>query len=217
VPGAIISVAVIGIVVLILFATRHAAKVAAQNVRLVAESLGLNVTEGGSGVLISESRAEGTFRGKRVEVYSFSTGSGKSRQLWAAISATPKADGGLNFMFRRQGFGTRVMEMFGTREIEVGDPDFDRVWFIQTNQPDFLRAALLPEIRSRISSFAQKNVRGPQIEVESGAVRYAEMGSFSNGALTERIVRAAEVVCDLADIAEVFATEDRRTADEQKR
>jgi hypothetical protein len=217
VTSAIITLVVVGIVGLIIFATRHAAKISAQNVGLVADALGLTVTGGGSGILITEARAEGTYRGKRVEVYSFSTGSGKSRQLWAAISAAPKADGGLNFAFRRQGFGTRVMEMFGAREIQLGDLDFDRLWFVQTNQPDFLRAALLPEIRARISAFAEKGVRGPQIEVESGAVRYAEIGSFSSGRLAERVARAADVVCDLADIMEVFATEDRRTADERKR
>jgi len=100
------------------------------------------------------------------------------------------------------------MEMFGASEIQVGDADFDRRWFIQTNQPDFLRAALLPELRAKIFTLAaEPSASRLKLMLEDGRVRYAEQGSFASARVAGRIGQAAEVVADLADVAEVFAAE----------
>jgi hypothetical protein len=49
--------------------------------------------------------------------------------------------------------------------------------------------------------------RNGQLRLEQGVVRYAEQGSFADAALCDRIGRAAEVIGDLADLAEVFAAQ----------
>ncbi len=201
----VVFIAVIAIFVLL---TRVAAKKSSANLRRVAESLGLSADADNPGFFQGEPHATGTVRGKQVVMGTYSTGSGKSRTHWCFISAYPGRDGGLSFSLRRQGFGTRVMEVFGWKEIQVGDPAFDARWFVQTNQPDFFRAALVPEIRTRIDELSNASrVRDGHLQLEKGAVRYAEQGSFSNDAIAERVGRAAEVVLDLADLAEVYASE----------
>ena len=62
--------------------------------------------------------------------------------LWLVVLQGRKARANLQALAQRQGFTTRIMEFFGTKEITVGDAAFDAAWFVQTNQPEFLAAAL---------------------------------------------------------------------------
>lgn len=143
--------------------------------------------------------ATGELRGKPVRLYNYSTGSGKSRTTWSAVEVNPGADGGLTFLITREGFGTTLQRAFGMKEIEVGDHTFDQEWFIRTNQPDFLAAALIPEVREKMHGFPGR------WQLEAGLVKYVEQGVFSDDQRCERFAKAAETACDLADIAEVFA------------
>lgn len=143
--------------------------------------------------------AAGVIRGKPVKLYNFTTGSGKSRVTWAALAVTPAATGGLKFKLSRQGLGTKVMELFGTKEVQVGDPQFDREWFIQTNQPEFFAAALLPEIQQKILPLRGK------WELADNVLVYVEQGTFADNHRCARFATAVGAACDLADIAEVFA------------
>jgi hypothetical protein len=197
-------------VVLIGMAAARQGKRTAENVRQMAVTLGLQFEDKppAMGIFYPEARAAGQLRGKRVELFPFSTGSGKSRVQWCAVSAAVPAASRLTFHLRRQGFGTKLMELFGAKEIQVGDAEFDRTWFIQTNQPEFLREALLPELRGKIASLMRESgasARGMEFKLDGSAVRYAEMGNFSDPARCRRCEHAAEIVCDLADVAEVFA------------
>lgn len=199
-----IFVAIFG---LIIWAAARQGKRAEANVRAMAGALGLQFDPQPPtlGIFYSGARAAGQRRGRRVEIFPFATGSGKSRIQWCAVSATV-AGGGLTFHLRRQGFGTKVMELFGAKEIQVGDAEFDQAWFIQTNQPEYFRAALLPELRAKISRLVRElgtSARSLEFKLESGTVRYAEIGAFANGDTCQRCQRAAEIVCDLAEVAEV--------------
>lgn len=185
-------------------------KLVAGNIRQAADSLGLEYTSKPPtlGFFYTEPRASGQMRGKRVQLFPFSTGSGKSRTQWCAVSAAVPNGTALTFQLRQQGWGSKFMELFGAREIQVGDDAFDRAWFIQTNQPEFFREALLPELREKISAVVRApgaTPRGVEFKLENGVVRYAEIGSFANAGSCQRCIQAADVVCDLADLAEVFA------------
>ncbi len=196
---------------LAMWAGARQSKRAAANVRQLADTLGLQFSEKppALGMFYSDIRAGGQVRGKRVEVFSYAVGSGKSRVHWSAVSAAGTAAGGLTFHLRRQGFGMKhLMELFGAKEITVGDADFDQAWFIQTNQPEFFREALLPELRGKISNLLREagtQSRGMEFKLENGVVRYAEIGSFSSDGTCRRCERAVDIICDLADVAEVFA------------
>jgi len=186
------------------------AKRAAENIHRLAASLGLQYDTRPPiwGVIYREIRARGQLRGKSVELFPFSIGAGKSRTQCCAVTATVPAGNRLTFHLRRQGFGTGVMELFGAQEVQTGDVEFDRAWFIQTNQPEFFRQALLPEVRARIMALVRETgVLGRRMDfrLDETTVRYSEVGSFAESGCCQRCGRAVEIVCDLADVAEVFA------------
>ena len=179
------------------------------NLIKLADALGLNVNRepSSNGFLSDALRANGTRRGRYLQVFGFSTGSGKSRTQWSAVSAVAPAAGGLTFHLRRQGFSTKFMEIFGAKEIVVGDVEFDRAWFIQTNQPETFGAALLPELREKITAFlrdAGNQVRGMAFKLESNEVRYVEIGNFADDKRCQRCLVAADIVGDLAEAADVL-------------
>jgi hypothetical protein len=115
------------------------------------------------------------------------------------VVVTPVLTGDMTCSITRQGFGTRVLQLFGAKEITVGNREFDDAWFVQTNQPDFLRAALLPELQQKFRPF-----RGA-FKLEQGLVTYTEQGLIANEASRIRFGQATELACDLADLAEVQA------------
>ena len=180
-----------------------------RNFDALAERLGLArlSTDSKRGLFRRAPEARGEFRGKPARLFTYSTGTGKSRVTFIALSIHPRATGGLTFEITPQGFGSKVAQFFGAREITVGDPVFDQAWFVRTNQPDFLRAALIPELRARLTAFQVDalSARKPSFKLDGAAVIYSEAGDFSSEPGCARLARAADVLCDFADVAEVFA------------
>ncbi|MEY3773324.1 MAG: hypothetical protein RLZZ129_104 [Verrucomicrobiota bacterium] len=175
-------------------------KMRAQFERLAANlGLLLDPPEPPRGITAPPPSLVGSIRGKAVKIHVYSTGSGKSRTTWTEVVVTPVLAGDMTFGFTREGFGTRVMQLFGAKEIKVGNREFDEAWFVQTNRPDFLRAALLPELQQKFRPF-----RGV-CKLEQGLVTYTERGLLANEATRHRFEQAMELACDLADLAEVQA------------
>ena len=147
--------------------------------------------------------AEGVRAGRRVRVHTFTTGSGKSRTTWLEV-AVLGVPGRLELSLVRQGFGTKIAEWFGTKEITVGDPAFDARWFVKTNREEFVAAALLPETRARIDAVAGLGGRSLRIEVQAGMVKYVEQGSITQAAM-RRAEQVFPMLEELAALAEVEA------------
>jgi hypothetical protein len=105
----------------------------------------------------------------------------------------------------KQGFGSKLAELLGAHEITVGDPRFDAAWFVRTNQPEFFAAALIPELRDKLMAAQAMGARG-KFELKDGVVKYAEQGTFADARLAGRLATLADVVGDLADVAEVAGT-----------
>jgi hypothetical protein len=193
------------VIPLIIWGSITARRRTAENLQKLAGRLGLEFQPAAGWT--GSPRVSGNLRGKPVEVFTYSTGSGKTRKTWAAISVQPAGGGGLTFTLQKQGFGTKISELFGAREITVGDPEFDAAWFIQTNQPEYFRAALLPEIREKLMAVRRVGARG-KFECNGGLMKYAEEGSFYQWQRSERFVALADVAGDLAEVVEVAGTID---------
>ncbi|MBI2497546.1 MAG: hypothetical protein HYV75_06395, partial [Opitutae bacterium] len=99
---------------------------------------------------------------------------------------------------------SKLMELFGVREIQVGDPAFDAAWFVRTNQPEYLAAALVPAIRAKFMAETGDPRNTGTYKLENGVVRYTEMGGLSPAAV-ERFAAKLPLLQDLADVAEVSA------------
>jgi hypothetical protein len=190
----------IGIIPLVIWGAVVTRKRMVANLQGLAEQLGLSF-QPPQGWTASP-RAEGKLRGKPAAVFTYATGSGKSRQIWAALTIQPANPGTFTFALQKQGLGTKLMEFFGNHEITVGDAVFDAAWFVRTNRPDFFGAALIPELREKLM-MAQREFPGGKFELRDGVVKYFEPGSFSNASQTARFVAVADVVGDLADVADV--------------
>ncbi|MBL9204466.1 MAG: hypothetical protein JNN01_05235 [Opitutaceae bacterium] len=203
----IFFVGVIGVVVVV---SRSAAGRAERNLRTLASRLGLQVTEHPPvfGIFARSPTVEGVRRGKPVRLYTFTTGSGKSRKTWAAV-AVQASRRTLTFSFEPQGVGSKIMEFFGVKEVTVGDRPFDEAWFVRTNLPDYLRAALIPELRERLMEARRAGLRSG-FRCENGEVRYAERGGFSDDGKVARFLVAADLCSDLAEVVEVAGPDDLR-------
>jgi len=190
--GAFVLVVVLGI--------RNAARMRREFARWV-EELGWTASSMTSWTTPLE--ASGVHAGRRGRVFSYTTGSGKSRTSWAAVELMAGPASGLELELMRQHFGTKVAEWFGAKEIKVGDAAFDARWFIRTNRADYMAAALLlPEFRHRIEELAARGARSMKLEIKAGRAIYSEQGVF-NAPVRARLVEALPVLADLATLAEV--------------
>ena len=173
-----------------------------RNLQSIATQLGLEFSPAPSWFM--QPRVAGPRRGRAVQIFNYSTGSGKTRRVWSAISAHPAGDGRLTFALRKRYLTTRINQIFGPRPITTGDEEFDKAWFVQTNQPEFLRAALIPELRVQLMEARRAGAKG-KLELEHAVVKYSESGYFTSAKCVGRFLALADVVCDLADVAEVAA------------
>ena len=199
---------IVGVVVAIVSLAWRQQKLARANLQQLADRLELKVVRR-TGLPGDLGQATGSIGDRLVRFWVFATGSGKSRQNWCAVSVQPRAGSTLNFEIRRQGFGTKIMSWFGAKEIEVGEPVFDAAWFIQTNEPEFLSAALVPEIRAKLMGLVGESGEDGYKLID-GEVRYAVRGYFSTVGIAERLEARLPVLADLADVAEVFAADQGR-------
>ncbi|MCC6414486.1 MAG: hypothetical protein IT582_01045 [Opitutaceae bacterium] len=197
----LLLVAMAGVFVLLWRIGAAMAQKALDNLRVLAGRLKISVVEKPKKFGVHPPpEAVGFVRGKQVRLFNYTTGTGKSKTTWSAIAVTPAVASGLSFELLPQGFGSKVLELFGARELQVGDAAFDKKWFVRCNQPAFFAAALLPEIRQKIMGSA-----AGRWKLQEGIVTYSELGLFSDAARCERFTALADVACDLADLAEVFA------------
>ena len=186
---------------LIFWFARNQARKNLEGLRAFAARAGLRVTEKTVlGFTVVES-LEGPQQGRPVCYWSYATGSGKSRTNWVAVGVSVPG-GVLQFDLSRQNFASRVMELFGAREIQVGDEAFDRAWFVRTNQPEYFAAALVPAIRAKLMAEMGDRRSTCSFKLEQGIVRYTEMGGLS-AAVVERLATKLPLLLDLADVAEV--------------
>lgn len=184
------------------FARKQAAKTRAE-LAVFAAAAGLRMTEKTILGITTVESLEGELQGRTVRFWTYATGSGKSRTSWAAVGVGVPAGVALQFDLTRQNFGSKLMELFGVHEIQVGDPAFDAAWFVRTNQPEFFAAALVPAIRTRLmAELSDRRCAG--FKLEQGIVQCAEQGWLSAGSAA-RLAAKLPLLQDLADVAEVSA------------
>lgn len=203
-PAWLILPVLLGGAVLIVWAARnHAHKVRA-DLNAFARRTALQVRERTVLGFTAVESLEGEQSGRAIRYWTYTTGSGKSRVHWVTVGVRPRADAGLKFNLTPQNFGSKILTMFGVKEVEVGDPVFDQAWFVRTNQPDFLKVALMPEIRGRLMA-SPAGRRGGHYKLEAGWVQYAEQGHLGGSETIERLQQRLALLHELSDVAEVFA------------
>jgi hypothetical protein len=185
------------------------------NIRQLAKKLGFTEEDQpAKSDLFSPPEVTGALCGRSVRLFEVkSTGSRGGGTIYSGFSVYPRINDTLTFSISHQGLGTEMLDLVRARKIATGDPEFDRMWSIQTNQPDLFLAALAPELREKLKDVSHAGTRAQlklfdvygTFKLENGGVHYSEMGDFSSRARCVRFEKIADVVCDLAEVAEVIA------------
>lgn len=187
-----------------MFGARHQARQARANLAQLGERLGLGVLEGKRLPIIGSMPAGlgGSCRGRAMRVFTYSTGTSKNRTQWCALAAKIADPRGFTLSISAENFLTRAGRMIGVDDVAIGDEVFDRRFYVKSNDPDYVRAALLPEVRAKLLE-AWKPDMGGSIAVQGDEVRYTTQGSFAQTGTCNRLAGVTEIVCDLAEIVDV--------------
>lgn len=163
------------------------------------------------GIFHSLPQVVGSRHGRDVRIYQFQKGSGKNSQTWCALTMGQVPGTDLHVKLSGQGAFTKIRSFFGAQEIAVEDRAFNDRWFIETNDPGFLKAALFGKVCAAIDA-TQPGGGKPKgrFELEDGAVRYEEMGGFSDADRRERLRLAMAAAQELLDVASVHADQGGR-------
>jgi hypothetical protein len=189
----------------VVWAARAQAQKTREKLHAFAQRNGLRVQEQTVLGFTSVQSFEGEQSGRAIRYWTYATGSGKSRTNWVTVGVRPRGDGGMQFDLSRQNLGTKIMEMFGAREVRVGDPVFDEAWFVRTNQPEYFKVALMPEMQAKLMA-APTGRWGVRYKLEAGWVQYVEQGHLGGTDVVERLEKQLPLLHELADVAEVFAS-----------
>lgn len=177
-----------------------------ENLTTLADRLGLALQEPvRRGPFSSGSRQlTGAFRNRPVRVYTFTTGSGKSRSSWCALSMQVRTAPGFSFKITGENLFTKAGRIFGVEDVQTGDAAFDEKFYLKSKQPEYIRAALIPEIRTRLLDALRRHRQIGSFTIENGEVKYTEMGNFANRSVCDRFPTMIEIATDLAEIAEAW-------------
>jgi len=175
-----------------------------ENLQTLASRLGLTVeAPGGMGAFaLSRASLVGQFHGRPVRIHSYTTGSGKHRTTWCAISLTTRTPPDFSLKISRENLFTKAGRLFGMEDVTTGDPAFDEKFYVKSKQASYLRAALLPEVRMRLLDALARHRSLGTFTAEAGEVKYAEMGTFANAKILDRFPDMLEIAGELAEIAE---------------
>jgi hypothetical protein len=173
----------------------------------LARDLGLQLHEKPPvlGLFRSTPMVDGELGGRKVRFFELCTGSGKSRQTWSAVSVGCANPHDFRLRLGPQSFLTKLGEKFGLQDVSVGDPPFDEKFVVQTNAPEFLRAALLPEMRDPLLRHWPAGLAGASLKIEGGEVVYADCMPFSDEKLLLRMESLVDVLIALAALPEAYS------------
>lgn len=130
----------------------------------VAAELGLNVES------LSLGRGKITGSADDMQVTVEVTGSGDTTHTRYRVDYPPQTTA---FNLRRESGGQRILKRFGAEDREMGDPEFDELFIVQTTDPEALRSWLTAAKRS---SLVRLLVRYPGLLVSERRLEIASKG-----------------------------------------
>jgi hypothetical protein len=156
------------------------------------------------GFLKKPIRLEGTYRNSLLKVYHYTVSTGNSSTTYATarlVGANPK---GLAFRVSREGVLTRLGKSLGMQDIETGDPRFDKLFVLKSNDPAFIKSALLPEIRGQLCDVWDKHDARGAIALQGEELFYQEVGTIRNEKTRERFAALIDAMVPLHGIVEFY-------------
>lgn len=200
-----LTAGVIGLVGFFIWLARRQQRTIRARLEEMAAHLGLELRDTKQRLNWLPPELAGTRHGRRLRIYCFKTGSGKSQQFWCAIGADLRNPAGHTLELAREGWLARVGKTLGLQDLTVGDDTFDRRFVVRAGDPSVL-TALLPEWRTRLLEvFADRDVNG-RFELKGHQLTYVESGFFTSRARATRFPILADLTLELADALEALGS-----------
>lgn len=158
------------------------------------------------GVFRRTPRVEGNVAGRNVCFFQYSEGTQKNRRSWSAVAVTCRNPHGFTLRLCRQSILTDLgVKLGGLVDLQIGDPGFDEKFVIQTNAPEYLRAALLPELRETLLREWPTTLLAATLKIEGGRVLFSDAMPFSDARVPARMKALLPVLSALAVLPEVYS------------
>jgi hypothetical protein len=167
----------------------------------LAARTGLTVDIGGT---FARPTVGGTYRGRPLQLYTFTRGSGRSKSTYTAVSIATNSPAGWSLSLRPERWYDPLAKSLGMKDVEIGDAMFDQRFRVNANPPEIAIAVLRGNevLRSTLMQAPPFN-----IELKSGFVQHNQRGFESN---IERLEALFNVMSDVADAVETVAGGDCR-------
>lgn len=184
----------------------------ADHMRLLGEQLGVHVS-GGEPFFASiewlsfikkPTWVSGDYRGGPLEIWHFTRGSGKNSSPYIGMRLGLDNPRGLSFKFHKEGFFSKIGKKLGMEDVQVGDPRFDKDFIVKCSDPDFIRAALLPEIKERFYQAYETHGAIGVLKLEKNELYYEEGGRIRSDELRARFVALIDLCADLRETVNVY-------------
>ena len=131
-----------------------------------------------------------------VKVDTFTRRSGNNSQTFTRYRVRyPSA--GVDFELRKQTAFSAVTKFFGAQDVEIGDPDFDEIFVIKSDDPRRVATVITP---TRRTSILQLILAYPGIRITDSRLQWERRGVTSNPdqivTVVRRLVGAASVLAE---------------------
>jgi hypothetical protein len=138
----------------------------------------------------------GSYRGRGVNLHSYSSGSGRYRSTWTLLTITANNSRAASLSITPQGILGSVAKAMGGQDILIGAQEFDKKYRIQANPPELALAVLAQN----------EGLRAQILEVAPSAMEYKDQSAVYRVSgiedRPERLDRIFRLLCDFADAVE---------------
>lgn len=146
------------------------------------------------GTVFTHPMMSGAWHGVEVRAWTESRGSGKSRRTVTVVEATVPGRLPVGLTLSRQGLGSSLLKLLGTKDLEVGDKAIDGAFLIEGGASGAVGGLLLqPAVRAELLAFI---AAFPDGKVEHGKVRVERRGTATDdlGDRIDAVARLAETL-----------------------
>lgn len=149
-------------------------------------------------------RLEGTYNNFFLKIYNYTVGSGKNRTTYSTARIIGPNPGDLRFEFHREGLFSKIGKVFGMQDIQTGDTRFDGKFIIKCNDPEFIKIALLPQIKELFYGVWETHKSMGHIKLLDEELCYDEMGTIRNEKVCERFAAVVDLLTALRGTIEFY-------------
>jgi hypothetical protein len=132
----------------------------------------------------------GDLDGQPIVIYEHIVGSGKSQVLYTTVTFAPNPFD-FDFKIGKEGFFSKVGKSLGSRDIELGDEEFDKKFLLKCKDHESRFRSLMDFRMQGALSNIEKQLKG-QITSDSTGFTYSLAGGFNKQAKLEEFEKVID-------------------------